>query len=67
MDLEVRDLAALKAIQRGRGRSNQPSPERIKRLADLGLVKIGDVDARLSLRGRITVWCAKHKKQPSEH
>jgi hypothetical protein len=66
MIVERRNISALKAIRKGPLWVEQPSPERIKRLTELGVVKLKkNGTPYLSLRGHFTVWRAKYKKSSS--
>jgi len=54
--IDQRDLQLLGMIKRGPGHYPTPSPDRVQRLIDKGLVKKARGTLRLTLKGRITSW-----------
>jgi len=54
--LDERDKQLLGMIKRGPGQYPTPSPDRVQRLIDKGLVKKERGTLRLTLKGRIVSW-----------
>lgn len=61
-DLSTSELATLRGIVRGPGNYATPSPERIGRLAEKGLIKRARGRLRPTIKGRLVARLAKLAK-----
>jgi hypothetical protein len=59
-EIRGRDLQTLKGILRGPGNYPTPSPDKIQRLMQQGLIKKKNRRLAPTLKGRIVAWLSRH-------